>query len=34
MEITSNDGNPSNPCGLSWSQAAWDVVKTQKKLNL
>ena len=24
----------SSSCGLSWSQAAWDIVKTQKKLNL
>ena len=34
MEITSNNGNAPNPDGLSWSQAVWDVVKTQKKLNL
>ena len=34
MEIISKNGISPNPCGLSWSQAAWDVVKTQKKLNL
>ena len=35
MQITSGAaGLDPNPCGLSWSQAAWDVVKTQKKLDL
>tara|TARA_B100000214_G_scaffold357464_1_gene317031 strand:+ start:404 stop:1504 length:1101 start_codon:yes stop_codon:yes gene_type:complete len=34
MEIISENGHPPKPDGLSWSQAAWNVVKSQKKFNL
>ena len=34
MQIISENGLPTNPDGLSWSQAAWNVVKSQKNLDL
>ena len=34
MEIISENGHPPKPDGLSWSQAAWNVVKSQKNLDL
>lgn len=34
MEITNKQGYPSNPGGLDWSKAAWDVVKDQKGWNI
>ena len=34
MEIIEENGLPTNPDGLSWSQAAWNVVKSQKNLDL
>ena len=34
MEITNKLGHPSNPGGLDWSKAAWDIVKDQKGWNI